>query len=206
MSGTFGRGKMKRMQSTPLIMSKPNHKDNIAPVNLSPIFSTDASGVATTTMHSGLSALSTLYGEKIGSFNLNTEVNDFSHWLGPRITSMANNKNHLDGTYIEKMPEPLDNVINPSNKENSVNTELNNGDRFDPLQISVLSDILNKQDAPLLKSPDKISITVNKQSSVWLNASREYAKEPSIESNDKDMEELHTELDKILDQLQKLVT
>lgn len=195
------------MQSTPLIMSKPDHKDNIAPENLSPIFSADVSGVTTTTMHSGISALSTLYGEKIGSFNLNTEVNDFSHWLGPRITSMANNKNHLDGTYIEKIPEPLDVVINPSNKENFLNTEPNNGDRSDPLQISVLSDILNKQDGPpLLKSPDKISITVNKQSSVWLNASREYAKEPSIETDDKDMEELHTELDKILDQLQKLVT
>lgn len=185
---------MKRMQSTPLFMSRPERQDNIAAaVNLSPIFSADAS----VTTHSGLGALSTLYGEKMGDFTVKTEPNEFSHWLGPKITSIA--KNPLDGTYVEKVPEFL-------NKENVDENVLESGSAATrPIQL-VLSDILNKQNGPP-RSPDKISITNNYQSSsVWLNASREYAKEPSNETDDKDMEELHTELDKILDQLQKLVT
>lgn len=209
MSGTFGRGKMKRMQSTPLIISRPEHKDNIAAVNLSPIFSTDTSSMMTT-MHSGLSALSTLYGDKIGNFTTKTEANEFSCWLGPKIASTVstdNTKNQLEGTYIEKNPEHLEFFLDPSNKENIVNTELDNIPHSNTDQISVLSDILNKHKGKVLqKSPEKISITVNKQSSVWLNTSRDYAKDPSNETDDKDMEELHTELDKILDQLQKLVT
>lgn len=197
---------MKRMQSTPLIISRPNRKDSIAAVNLSPIFSTDTSSMMTT-MHSGISALSTLYGEKIDNFTTNTEANEFSCWLGPKIASTANNKNQLDGTYIEKIPEQFENVKDASNKENTVSTESGTILRTNSGQVPILSDILNKPSETLLpKSPDKISITVNKQSSVWLNTSRDYAKEPSNETEDKDMEELHTELDKILDQLQKLVT
>ncbi|XP_015375375.1 PREDICTED: dystrotelin-like [Diuraphis noxia] len=196
LSGTFGRGKMKRMQSTPLIVSRLDRKDDgIAAVNLSPIFSAEASSRAT---HSctGLDALSTLYGEKTAAQGLAAEPNEFSYWLGPKIAT-ANNR-ELDGTYIEK-PDQTD-------KENDAAVSVAVSARSEPEPpSSVLSDILNKPSGggggP--KSPDKISITVNKQSSVWLNASRDYAREPT---DDKDMDELHTELDKILDQLQKLVT
>jgi len=187
---------MKRMQSTPLIMSRPDRKgDGIAPVNLSPIFSADASSRA---VHSctGLDALSTLYGERTAAGEgLATEPNEFSYWLGPKIAVAKNRE--LDGTYIEK---PADH----SDKENHTATAVSAKPEPEP-PSSVLSDILNRPSGggggP--KSPDKISITVNKQSSVWLNASRDYAREPT---DDKDMDELHTELDKILDQLQKLVT
>ncbi|CAI6362040.1 unnamed protein product [Macrosiphum euphorbiae] len=199
LSGTFGRGKMKRMQSTPLIMSRPDRKgDGIAAVNLSPIFSADASSRS---VHSctGLDALSTLYGEKtVAREGLVTEPNEFSYWLGPKIAASKNRE--LDGTYIEKPAEHSD-------KENDTAAAVSVvSDRPEPEPpSSVLSDILNRPSGggggP--KSPDKISITVNKQSSVWLNASRDYAREPT---DDKDMDELHTELDKILDQLQKLVT
>lgn len=193
---------MKRMQSTPLIISKPDHEHNIPAVNLSPIFSAESSS-RTALSHSGLSALSTLYGEKIGDFTTKAEVNEFSCWLGPKITTTANIKNQLDGTYIEKVPEESK-ILDPSNKENSVSMEPDIVPRSNHEQL-VLSDILNKQNGHQ-KSSDKISITVNKQSSVWLNASRDYAKEPTNETDDKDMDELHVELDKILDQLQKLVT
>jgi len=187
---------MKRMQSTPLIVSRLERKgDGIAAVNLSPIFSADASSRAA---HSctGLDALSTLYGEKTAAQGLVSEPNEFSYWLGPKIAT-ANNR-ELDGTYIEK-PDQID-------KENDAAVAVAMSAKSEPEPpLSVLSDILNKPSSggggP--KSPDKISITVNKQSSVWLNASREYAREPT---DDKDMDELHTELDKILDQLQKLVT
>ncbi|XP_001952083.2 dystrophin [Acyrthosiphon pisum] len=198
LSGTFGRGKMKRMQSTPLIMSRPDRKgDGIAAVNLSPIFSADASSRA---VHSctGLDALSTLYGERTAAGEgLATEPNEFSYWLGPKIAAAKNRE--LDGTYIEK---PADH----SDKENDTAAAVAMSARPEPEPpSSILSDIQNRPsgggDGP--KSPDKISITVNKQSSVWLNASRDYAREPT---DDKDMDELHTELDKILDQLQKLVT
>lgn len=198
LTGTFGRGKMKRMQSTPLIISRPDRKgDGIAAVNLSPIFSVDASSRA---VHSctGLDALSTLYGERTGAGEgLATEPNEFSYWLGPKIATAKNRE--LDGTYIEK---PADH----SDKENEIAAAVAVSARPEPEPPSlVLSDILNLPSGggggP--KSPDKISITVNKQSSVWLNASRDYAREPT---DDKDMDELHTELDKILDQLQKLVT
>lgn len=197
MSGTFGRGKMKRMQSTPLIVSRPDRKgDGITAVNLSPIFSAEASSLA---VHSctGLDALSTLYGERMAGEGLATEPNEFSYWLGPKIAAAKNRE--LDGTYIEKPDH--------SDKENDAAAAavavLARPEPEPPL--SVLSDI---QNIPSVggggpKSPDKISITVNKQSSVWLNASRDYAREPT---DDKDMDELHTELDKILDQLQKLVT
>lgn len=193
---------MKRMQSTPIIVSRPDRKDNIPAMNLSPILSTEAS--STTTTLNEHSALSTLYANKVGNYTAKTEINEFSHWLGPKIASTTNIKNPLDGTYIEKAPEKSDIMTDPSNKENALNTELDNIVPLNPGQLSVLSDILNKQNGPTLRSPDKISITVNKQSSVWLNSSRDYAKEP--ETDNKDMEELHTELDKILDQLQKLVT
>lgn len=193
---------MKRMQSTPLIVSKPDHEHNIPAVNLSPIFSAESSS-RTALSHSGLSALSTLYGEKISDFTVKTEVNEFSCWLGPKIATTDNIKNHLDGTYIEKVPEQSK-TVDPSNKENTVNAEPDPVSRSN-FEQSVLSDILNKQNGHP-KSPDKISITVNKQSSVWLNASRDYTKEPNKETDDKDMDELHVELDKILDQLQKLVT
>lgn len=196
MSGTFGRGKMKRMQSTPLIVSRLDRKgDGIAAVNLSPIFSADASSRAAQSC-TGLDALSTLYGEKTAAQGLAAEPNEFSYWLGPKIAT-ANNR-ELDGTYIEK-PDQID-------KENDAAMAVAVSARSEPEPpSSVLSDILNKPsgDGGGPKSPDKISITVNKQSSVWLNASREYAREPT---DDKDMDELHTELDKILDQLQKLVT
>ncbi|KAL5235848.1 hypothetical protein ACI65C_003258 [Semiaphis heraclei] len=196
LSGTFGRGKMKRMQSTPLIVSRLDRKgDGIAAVNLSPIFSADASSRAAQSC-TGLDALSTLYGEKTAAQGLAAEPNEFSYWLGPKIAT-ANNR-ELDGTYIEK-PDQID-------KENDAAMAVAVSARSEPEPpSSVLSDILNKPsgDGGGPKSPDKISITVNKQSSVWLNASREYAREPT---DDKDMDELHTELDKILDQLQKLVT
>lgn len=195
---------MKRMQSTPLISSKPCSKDNNATaVNLSPIFS---SGASVVTQNSGMSVLSTFYCEKVDDFTLKTEKNDFSHWLGPKIATTA--KNELDGTYVEKVTDP---TIDLSNKEN-IDKNVKESDTASVRPNSkiqlVLSDILNKQNESLpSKSPEKISITVNRQSSsVWLNASRDYAKEPSVETDDKDMEELHTELDKILDQLQKLVT
>jgi len=192
------------MQSTPLFMSRPDRKDDIAPVNLSPIFSAESSRCLTTiSTHSGLSALSTLYDEKISNFTTKTEINEFSYWLGPKITSTATIKSQLDGTYVEKVPEQLE-IVGQSNKENldvgpdaTVSRSSNHGQ-------SVLLDVLNKHNGPSSKASDKISIAVSKQSSVWLNASRDYAKEPTIETDD--MEELHTELDKILDQLQKLVT
>jgi len=204
LSGTFGRGKMKRMQSTPLFISRPNHKDEIAPVNLSPIFSAESSHcMKAISTHSGLSALSTLYGEKINNFTAKTEVNEFSYWLGPKIASTAIIKNQLDGTYVEKVPERLE-IVNLSNKENMDMEPVADVARSSNLGQSVLSDMLNKQNGSFSKASDKISITVNQQSSVWLNASRDYAKEPTNETDD--MEELHTELDKILDQLQKLVT
>lgn len=205
MSGTFGRGKLKRMQSTPLFISRPDRKNEIiAPVNLSPIFSAESSHCMTKiSTHSGLSALSTLYGEKMGNFTAKTEMNEFSYWLEPKIASTAVIKNQLDGTYVEKLPEQLE-IIDVSNKENAdveanaaIARSLNTGQ-------SILSDVLNKQNGSSLKASDKISITINQQSSVWLNASRDYAKEPINEVDD--MEELHNELDKILDQLQKLVT
>jgi len=189
---------MKRMQSTPLILSRPDRKgDGIAAVNLSPIFSAEASSRA---VHSctGLDALSTLYGERTAAREgLATEPNEFSYWLGPKIAAAAKNR-ELDGTYIEKPDH--------SDKENGTAVAVAVSARPEPEPpSSVLSDILNRPSGggggP--KSPDKISITVNKQSSVWLNASRDYAREPT---DDKDMDELHTELDKILDQLQKLVT
>lgn len=214
MTGTFGRGKMKRMQSTPLFVPRSDRNDNcIGAVNLSPIFSADSSSIAVMPQqHSGLSALSTLYGDKMCNFTTkNAEVNDFSHWLGPKIACAATemSKNQLDGTYIVKTPEKPMDIIDPSNKEN-LESDTATLTRSNAAGLSsVFSDILNKQNGelPMLpKSPDKISITVNQQSSVWLNASRDYAKEPINESDDKDMEELHTELDKILDQLQKLVT
>lgn len=196
---------MKRMQSTPLIITRPDQQGEIAPVNLSPIFSTETSSVSTQSIHSGLSGLSTLYGEKIGNFTAEAETNEFSHWLGPRITSAVVIKNQLDGTYIEKAVEQSNTTTDLSNKENNESdvtiTRFSN-----PSEQLILSDILNTGNGSSTKSPDKISITVNKQSSVWLNASRDYAKEPTNETDDKDMEELHTELDKILDQLQKLVT
>lgn len=204
LSGTFGRGKLKRMQSTPIIISKPEHKDNIAAINLSPILSTETSSV---TIHSGLNALSTLYADKIGNFTAKTEINEFSHWLGPKIASTVTNiKNPLDGTYIEKAPAQSETITEPLNKENAINTKFETIVPLNPGQLSVLSDILNKQNGSTPRSPDKISITVNKQSSVWLNSSRDYAKESVVETENNDMEELHTELDKILDQLQKLVT
>jgi len=147
----------------------------------------------------GLDALSTLYGEKtVAREGLVTEPNEFSYWLGPKIAASKNRE--LDGTYIEK---PADH----SDKENDAAAAVAVvSARPEPESpSSVLSDILNRPSGggggP--KSPDKISITVNKQSSVWLNASRDYAREPT---DDKDMDELHTELDKILDQLQNIVT
>ncbi|XP_026807545.1 dystrophin-like isoform X1 [Rhopalosiphum maidis] len=198
LSGTFGRGKMKRMQSTPLIVSRPDSKGNGIPaVNLSPIFSAEVSS-RTVRSCSGLDALSTLYGERTVGEGLVSEPNEFSYWLGPKIAAAKNRE--LDGTYIEK-PANTD-------KENdaAVAVAVSVRSESEP-PSSVLSDILNRQSSGGggggLKSPDKISITVNKQSSVWLNASRDYAREPV---DDKDMDELHTELDKILDQLQKLVT
>jgi len=203
LSGTFGRGKMKRMQSTPLIVSRLDRQNNIVTaVNLSPILSAEPSVM---TAHSGIDALSTLYCEKIGNFTCKTEPNNFSHWLGPKITSMA--KNHLDGTYMEKVPNSN---MDLSNKEN-VNGNIMESDeastRSNPEIQLVLSDILNKHNGLLPSSPDKSSVTSSKQSSsVWLNASRDYAKNPLNEVDDKDMEELHSELDIILDQLQKLVT
>lgn len=206
LSGTFGRGKMKRMQSTPIIVSRPDRKDDeIAAVNLSPIFSAEASSRA---VHSctGLDALSTLYGERTAGEGLAAEPNEFSYWLGPKIAASKNRE--LDGTYVEKPDHHID-------KENDSAVPVAVLARSEPESpSSVLSDILNRPSGggggggggdggggP--KSPDKISITVNKQSSVWLNASRDYAREPV---DDKDMDELHIELDKILDQLQKLVT
>lgn len=204
MSGTFGRGKMKRMQSTPLIMSRPNCENNTAAaVNLSPIFSADAASIMTT--HNDLGALSTFYCEKIDDLTSKTEMNNFSHWFGPKTTSAL--KNPLDGTYVENLPEL---IVNPSNKENANKNIMESDDAAirPNLEIqSVLSDILNKQNGPPPSKSNKISIAINKQSSsVWLNSNKDYAKEPCNETDDKDMEELHTELDKILDQLQKLVT
>lgn len=197
MSGTFGRGKMKRMQSTPLIVSRPDRKgDGITAVNLSPIFSAEASSLA---VHSctGLDVLSTLYGERMAGEGLATEPNEFSYWLGPKIAAAKNRE--LDGTYIEK-PEHSD----KENDAAAATVAVSARPEPEP-PSSVLSDIQNipSDGGGGPKSPDKISITVNKQSSVWLNASRDYAREPT---DDKDMDELHTELDKILDQLQKLVT
>lgn len=195
---------MKRMQSTPLIMSKPNCENNTAAaVNLSPIFSADA--VSIMTAHNDLDALSTFYCEKIDDTTSKTEINSFSHWFGRKTTLAV--KNPLDGTYVEKVPEL---IVNPSDKENA-DKKIMESDvaTIRPnLEIqSVLSDILNKQNGPSQSKSNKISVTINKQSSsVWLNSSRDYAKEPCNETDDKDMEELHTELDKILDQLQKLVT
>lgn len=214
MTGTFGRGRMKRMQSTPLFVPRSDRKDQcIGAVNLSPIFSADSSSIAEVTeQHSGLSALSTFYGDKMCNLTTkNAEVNDFSHWLGPKIAyaAMEMNKNHLDGTYIVKTPEKPMEIVDSSNKENLESDAATVARSNASGLSSVFSDILNKQkgELPQLpKSPDKISITVNQQSSVWLNASRDYAKAPINESDDKDMDELHIELDKILDQLQKLVT
>lgn len=193
---------MKRMQSTPLILSKPCSKDNNATaVNLSPIFS---SGASVVTQHSGMSALSTFYCGKIDNFTLKTETNNFSHWLGPKIATTI--KNELDGSYVERITEPTIDLSNKENVDKNVKESDPTSVRPNSENQSVLWDILNKQNEPP-KSTEKISATVNKQtSSVWLNASRDYAKEPSVETDDKDMEELHTELDKILDQLQKLVT
>jgi len=147
--------------------------------------------------YTGLDALSTLYGERTAGEVLAAEPNEFSYWLGPKIAS-ANNR-ELDGTYIEK-PDQID-----KENDSAVATAVSARSESEP-PSSVLSDILNRPSGGGgggLKSPNKISITVNKQSSVWLNASRDYAREPT---DDKDMDELHTELDKILDQLQKLVT
>lgn len=193
------------MQSTPLIVTRSDRQDNIAPVNLSPIFSAETSSVTTQSTCSGLSDLSTLYGEKIGNFTAKTEINEFSHWLCPKITTIAVDKNQLNGTYIEKRFEQSNTTADPFNKENKESDIADN--RFSYLDDKfVLSDISNIEQGLSAKSSDKISITVNKQSSVWLNASRDYAKEPINDPDDKDMEELHTELDKILDQLQKLVT
>lgn len=199
---------MKRMQSTPLIVSRPDRKsgDGIAAVNLSPIFSAEAS--SRVAQHSssctGLDALSTLYGDR--TTGECAEPNEFSHWLGPKIATAKNRE--LDGTYIER---PAADRRTTADKENDsatvgVGSACCRSESNQP-PSSVLSDILNCGRPPggdgAAKSPDKISITVNKQSSVWLNASRDYAREPA---DDKDMDELHTELDKILDQLQKLVT
>jgi len=179
-------------------VSRPDSKGNGIPaVNLSPIFSAEASS-RTVRSCSGLDALSTLYGERTAGEGLVSEPNEFSYWLGPKIAAAKNRE--LDGTYIEK---PVN-----TDKENdaAVAVAVPARSESEP-PSSVLSDILNRQSSGGggggLKSPDKISITVNKQSSVWLNASRDYAREPV---DDKDMDELHTELDKILDQLQKLVT
>lgn len=214
LSGTFGRGKMKRMQSTPLIVSRPDRQDcNIAAaaVNLSPIFSANdstsvamaAAAVVADHHCSGLSALSTLYGEKVTDFTVKPEENEFSRWLGPKI---AGAKSQLDGTYIEKAPETV--PADPSDKENRAAARPTDGARTD-VEQPVLSDIQNKRNAPPRPTtPEKSSAApVRRQtSSVWLNSSREYAKEPSNDDDTRDMEELHTELDKILDQLQKLVT
>lgn len=190
------------MQSTPLIMSRPNCENNTAAaVNLSPIFSADAASIMTA--HNDLGALSTFYCKKIDTTS-KAEINSFSHWFDRKTTPAV--KNPLDGTYVEKVPEL---IVNPSDKENAdKNIESDVAAIRPNLEIqSVLSDILNKQNGPPLSKSNKISVTINKQSSsVWLNSNKDYAKEPCNETDDKDMEELHTELDKILDQLQKLVT
>lgn len=194
---------MKRMQSTPLIMSRPNCENNTAAaVNLSPILSADA--VSIMTAHNDLGALSTFYCEKIDDTTSKTEINSFSHWFSRKTNSVV--KNPLDGTYVEKIPEL---IVNPSDKENADENIESDVPVIRPnLEIqSVLSDILNIQNGPPPSKSNKISVTINKQSSsVWLNSSRDYANEPCNETDNKDMEELHTELDKILDQLQKLVT
>ncbi|XP_025405904.1 dystrotelin-like isoform X2 [Sipha flava] len=212
LSGTFGRGKMKRMQSTPLIVSRPDRQDiTAAAANLSPIFSVNSSNVAATTAeHSGLSALSTLYGDKMGEFTLKTGENEFSRWLGPKIAAVpcAAAKSQLDGTYIEKPSSEMP-ATDPSDKENRAKVAGTDSARPDHAeQPAVLSDIQNKRNAPPRpRIPEKSSAPVRRQTScVWLNSSREYAKQPSNDDDNKDMDELHTELDKILDQLQKLVT
>lgn len=202
---------MKRMQSTPLIVSKSNRKE-IA-VNMSPIFSVasvESCCEVTDTPTLGLGALSTLYGDKIENID-RTEPNEFSCWLAPKIS-----KNHLDdSTIVKQVPQiPSPNMADSaeSNKENAavdfgvettksnketVTTIESNADKF------VLSDIVLNRRSP--NTVSVVSVNSKQSSSVWLNASREYAKEP-VPEDDKEMEELHTELDKILDQLQKLVT
>lgn len=200
---------MRRMQSTPLIVSSRPGCKNIAtaPVNFSPIFSSaDLSNVTTMPSNVGLSALSTLYGEKIGDFGGGadkTEPNEFSCWLGPRITTACKTR-ELDGTYVEKaeVPQKSDSTWDKENRVGSSPVKENPAKSDAAAVQLVLSDILNKQ--PLDKT-SVVTVNSGQSSSVWLNASRDYAKEPVV-GDDKDMEELHTELDKILDQLQKLVT
>jgi hypothetical protein len=100
-------------------------------------------------------------------------------------------------------------ATDPSDKENRAKVAGTDSARPDHAeQPAVLSDIQNKRNAPPRpRTPEKSSAPVRRQTScVWLNSSREYAKQPSNDDDNKDMDELHTELDKILDQLQKLVT
>lgn len=190
---------MKRMQSTPLIMSRPA-AETIAAVNLSPIFS-DATGPSGTLVEpcGGQSALSTLYADKLNDLSLKSEINDFSHWLGHKktVANTYNDQQLLNGSYIESNATD-DNV---GNKENAGDKQ-DGGFRCEASSSEVLANVPNRQ-----KSGSKISITVNQQSSIWLNGcgiSDDKNKEDSLD--DKDMEQLHSELDKILDQLQKLVT
>ncbi|XP_050534640.1 dystrophin-like isoform X2 [Daktulosphaira vitifoliae] len=197
LSGTFSRGKMKRMQSTPLIMSRPT-AETIAAVNLSPIFS-DATGPSTLVEPCcGQSALSTFYGDKLNDLSIKSEVNDFSHWLGNKKTANTYNDQLLNGSYIESNPTEENQYL--GNKENM--GEKPDGFRCEASSSDVLANIANRQ-----KCDSKISITVNKQSSIWLNSYGINDSKNKIDNlDDKDMEQLHSELDKILDQLQKLVT
>ncbi|XP_050441854.1 dystrotelin-like [Adelges cooleyi] len=214
LSGTFSRGKMKRMQSTPLLLSRPagvdHHKETIAVANLSPIYS-DATGGSSSALAPSncISALSTLYAEKLGGeFTVKSDVNEFSHWLGPKRAVNMYDDQMLNGTYVEqpKLPETRAHISgNKENVDEQQRTGSGSLSRCTEPAADVLSDIVNKQQT----CANKIAITVNKQSSVWLNGSAEDPDSRAAQEDimdDKDMEKLHTELDKILDELQKLVT